>query len=239
MRRPATYLAVVIAALASLLTPFAAPASAATGPNIYTQCPGCYAGYLASGALFRYIAMTMVVRDEGNIEEEIALEPYRFPSTVVNELGIFKVPGNHPYGILCAVPLTPGPGPISTRDTLQFAIYYDPATRYMYFTVTDLTAKWTARAKEQFTTPVKLGHALIVVNDSNNLSTAPPSTFITRLSKISLTTYNGHRSGLASWWKARKVEGTANGMASGAPELVPSAPANKNTSFTVVASPLN
>jgi hypothetical protein len=246
MRKIITVVSAAVVSSGFGLTALAGSASASTGPRDYTPDSS---GYSATQAQFRYVQDTVYLRSPSKfaaVDDGVSWETHLFgTSTGGNVSADINIGGNpktdssyHPWADVNGAPLTlQGDTRFAAGQSVTETIYYNKANGVVSVNVFD--ANGDSAFGQAHVGSVSFNNPRIYGGfDSGSSFTAPSSPMtLARFTGVRLTTYNGHRGTLASWYSHSKVLATSNGHQNGSVRAAPSALSHGGSSFSVIFTP--
>jgi hypothetical protein len=244
----------VIATFGALGLATAGPSAAAVKPAIASPEQ---AGYVATGARFRYVQTTVTLPDATQFASEVGgfgLSVQLWSGAKILVLGISTGTASpaEPYNAAVAVFDRATGGSLHTDtnspamapgDSVTLSVFYDRATGTDTFTVTDATAhsSFTDTYSDPSATyqQARVGAEFAVDPFHTAPYNAPPDpVHLVRLGGIRVTDYSGQRGGFSSsHWDHAKVNWTRNGKVTGAVDGHPRDLFSAGTAFNVYLQP--
>jgi hypothetical protein len=266
MSRKRLITAAAAAAAAPLLAlALAVPASASTGPTKFASCAtndgGACAGYIASGARFRFVTNTAFLRNPAQYsaitngigwqdglksltagstwDAIIGISDTTTSGTIYSPQSLVYHNGSivavAPNAVFCPAGGTCQPassgGGFNPGDTVTETVFYDQSTGTVNFQASDPAGN-LYRAFDPVGTGIIFGQARIEAG-FGTFSPPAANTKLVAISKAGVTLYNGKKHTLSSFFTTSPEKATSTGTGAGTLQAFPTALNTTGTSFSV------
>jgi hypothetical protein len=258
--------AAAAAAAAPLLAlALAVPASASTGPTKFASCAtndgGACAGYIASGARFRFVTNTAFLRNPAALsaitngigwqdglksltvgstwDAIIGISDTTTSGTIYSPQSLVYHNGSivavAPNAVFCPAGGTCQPassgGGFNPGDTVTETVFYDQSTGTVNFQASDPAGN-LYRAFDPVGTGISFGQARIEAG-FGTFSPPAANTKLVAISNAGVTLYNGKKHTLSSFFTTSPEKATSTGTGAGTLQAFPTALNSTGTSFSV------